>query len=158
MSSPHSSPTNEVLAPQMKSDIRERAVRGKHPRDPGKLRGCVSPSLPAPRPPEAAARRMLTVAWVRSPARPAADPRQGPDPGSPPSSPPAAPLLPPTIPARLCLQAASRGPTLKCFPAAARQPDPDAQGSGPRGPAPPAGGAGGQAGPDLLISLFPILP
>lgn len=98
---------------------------------------------------------LISEAWVWSPPRPAADSRQGPDPGSPPCSPPAAPPQPPTIPARLCLQAASRGPTLKCFPAADRQPDPDTQGSRPRGRAPSAGGAGGRAGPDLLIALFP---
>lgn len=113
--------------------------------------------LPA-RPAKAAARRMLTAALVLSPVRPAADPRQDPDPGSPPSSTPAAALRLPTIPARLCLQAASRGPTPKSFPAAAQQQDPITQGSSRRGPVPPAGGAGGRAGPDLLILLFPLQP
>lgn len=164
-----SSPTNEVLP---LFEIQQKTVRGKHPRDPRMLQGCVIPPLSAPRPPgrppsrpaaaaaaaATAARRMLTEAWVWSPPRPAADSRQGPDPGSPPCSPPAAPPQPPTIPARLCLQAASRGPTLKCFPAADRQPYPDAQGSRPRGPAPSAGGAGGRAGPDLLTVLFPAQP
>lgn len=135
---------------------RKRCV-GRTPATPGSSRDASS--RPRPRPPKAAARRMLTAASVPSPVRPAADPRQDPDPGSPPSSPPAAALRLPTIPARLCLQAASRSPTPKCFPAAARQQDPITQGSSPRGPVPPAGGAGGRAGPDLLlILLFPMQP
>lgn len=122
--------SSSLSHPQMKCypqrEIQQKAVRGKNPGDPGELRGCV---IPSPSPPKAAVRRMLTAALVPSPLRPAADPRQDPDPGSPPSSPPATALQLPTIPARLCLQAASRGPTPKSFPAAARQQDPITQSS-----------------------------
>lgn len=97
-----SSPTSEVLPPL---EIQQKAVRGKHPRDPRMLQGCVIPPLSVPRPPghppvrPRPQRRMLTEAWVWSPPRPAADSRQGPDLGSPPCLPPAAPPQPPTIPA-----------------------------------------------------------
>lgn len=155
-------PSPSLNHPQMKCypqrEMQQKAVRGKNPRDPGEIQGCVIPSpSPLARWSAAAARWMLTAALVLSPARPAVNPQQDPDPGSPPSSPPAATLRPPTIPARLCLQAASRGPTPKCFPAAARQPDPITQSSQRWEPVPPAGGAG-RAGPDLLILLFPTQP
>lgn len=87
-----SSPTSEVL-PRSKYN-REPCV-GSLPATPGCSRDVSSRPSPRPsRPVPAAARRMLTEAWVWSPPRPAADSRQGPDPGSPPCSPPAAPPQP----------------------------------------------------------------
>lgn len=132
MSSPHSSPTNEALSPA-RSTTESRAWEASlRPRGaPGMCHPVPLPAPPARGRSQAYAHRgcgpVTPAACSRFPA--GSGPRQAPDPGSPPSSPPAAPLRPPTIPARLCLQAASRGPTLKCFPAAARQPDPGTQGS-----------------------------
>lgn len=61
-----SSPTNEVL-PLL--EIQQKPVRGKHPRDPRMLQGCVIPPLSAPRPAD------------RPPARPRPQPQPQPQRG-----------------------------------------------------------------------------